>query len=170
MCIAVVAVLCVAMFGSLPAVVAVPLTIAIIDKSSSIAGPIFRTQPAPQPESRYPDNPTAVVETDCDATNLPQQLQSSTQSPNDANLPQEEIQPASTNETAIDDASCAQYNDEDGEDFENDYILFFSWIPIIFLLMIVLFAYSNLKSFCLSKMKTDSVETLCLQSSNSRYT
>lgn len=63
-----------------------------------------------------------------------------------------------------------RYNDEDGEDFENDYILFFSWIPIIFLLMIVLFAYSNLKSFCLSKMKTDSVETLCLQSSNSRYT
>lgn len=104
--IAVVAVLCVAIFGSLSAVVAVPATIAI-DKSSSISGPIFRTQPAPQPESRYPDNPTAVAETDCDATNLPQQLPI-TQSPNDANLPREEMQPACANETATDDASCAQ--------------------------------------------------------------
>lgn len=167
--IAVAAVLCVAIFGSLPAIVAVPVTITI-DKSSSIAGPIFRTQPAPQPESRYPDNPTAVVETDCDATNLPQQLQPSTQSPNDANLPQEEIHTACTNKTATDDESCAQYNNKEGEDFENDYIMFFSWIPIIFLLMIVLFAYSDLKSFCSSRMKTNSVETLCLQSSNSRYT
>lgn len=104
--IAVVAVLCVAIFRSFPAVVGVPVTIAI-DRSSSIAGPIFRTQPAPQPESRYPDNPTVVVETDCDATNLPQQLPS-TQSPNEANIPQEEILIACTNETVTDDASCAQ--------------------------------------------------------------
>lgn len=105
--IVVVAVLCVAIFGSSPAVVvAVPVTIAI-DKSSSIVGPIFRTQPAPQPESHYPDNPTVVAETDCDAMNLPQQLPS-TQLPNDANLPQEEIQSACTNETAADDVSCAQ--------------------------------------------------------------
>jgi len=106
--IAVVAVLCVAIFGSLPAIVAVPVVTITIDKTSSIAGPIFRTQPAPQPESRYPDNPTAVVETDCDATDLPQQLQPSIQSPNDANLPQEEIHSACTNKSETDDASCAQ--------------------------------------------------------------
>ncbi|XP_026811103.1 uncharacterized protein LOC113552419 [Rhopalosiphum maidis] len=167
------AVLCVTIFGSPPAAVAAPATIAI-DKYSSIAGPIFRTQPASKPEPRQFETPTSIVETDCDTTNLPQQLQQSTQLPDDVNLiPQQKIQPSCTNETATaDTASYTQYNDEDGEDdkdIENDYILFFCWIPIIFLLMLVLLVYSNLRSFCISRMKKDSGETLCLQSSSSRY-
>ncbi|XP_025209050.1 uncharacterized protein LOC112604300 [Melanaphis sacchari] len=152
---AVTAVLCVAIiFGLPPAAVAAPATIAI-DESSSIAGPIFRTQPASQSGPRHSDNPTTIIETfetDCDATNLPQ----------------EKIQPASTNETTTDTASYAHYNDEDCEDVENDYILFLSWIPIIFLLMLVLLLCLNLQYFCKSRMKKDSVETMCLQSSNSR--
>jgi len=99
------AVLCVTIFGSPPAAVAAPATIAI-DKYSSIAGPIFRTQPAPKPEPRQSENPTSIVKTDCDTTNLPQQLQQSTQLPNDVNLiPQEKIQPSSMNETATTDTA-----------------------------------------------------------------
>lgn len=69
-------------------------------------GSIFRTQPAPKPEPRQSENPTSIVKTDCDTTNLPQQLQQSTQLPNDVNLiPQEKIQPSSMNETATTDTA-----------------------------------------------------------------
>lgn len=109
-----VAVLCVALFAPPPAAVAAAVTIAT-DRSSSIIGPIFRTQPAPQP-LQCSKNPTVA---DPDATNFAQQplstpssdcTNSSSQqimeSPDDVKLPQE-IQP-STNETSADTASYVQ--------------------------------------------------------------
>lgn len=109
--------LCIAILTSTPSVIA-------IDKLSSIAGPIFRTQPAPsrsnghttvtktvlvpQPALWYPDEQTTVTETvDGDViTNPPQQQLQSTQSLDDANLPK--IPLSSLNKTAADTDLYAQ--------------------------------------------------------------
>lgn len=55
--------LCVAFFALAPAAGAAPAVFAI-DRLSSIAGPIFRTQPAPWPAPSLSDGYTAVTETD----------------------------------------------------------------------------------------------------------
>ncbi|KAL4153895.1 hypothetical protein QTP88_001728 [Uroleucon formosanum] len=157
-----------------------------IDRLSSIAGPIFRTQPVPQPTPSLSNGPTMVTKTVlvpkpalCHSddqttvtetaasnaiTNPPQQQLQSTQPLDDANLPKTPL--SSLNKTAADTDLYAHYCDQDNEYVEDDYISFFCCIPIILLIMLVLLGHLNLSHFCTSRMKKDSLESICSQTSN----
>ncbi|XP_060860653.1 uncharacterized protein LOC132938017 [Metopolophium dirhodum] len=172
--------LCIAILASAPAAIA-------NDRSSSIAGPIFRTQPAPRPAPSRSNGHTTVTETvlvpqpalchsddqttatktaDSDAIkNPPRQHLYSTQSLELANSPG--TRPSSLNETAADTDSYAHYCDQDDEYVEDDYIQFFCCIPIIFLIMLVLLGHLNLHYFCTSRMKKDSLESVSSRTTNS---
>jgi len=111
---------------ALQAAVAMPAANAI-DRWPSIAGPIFRTQPAPRPASSpsggyigvtetelipQPDQSNDQTETDANSllgnpTSPPQQQQKSTLSVDGVKLPQE-IQPPGSNETSENTDEYAQ--------------------------------------------------------------
>lgn len=114
--------LCIAMLASASSMIA-------IDRLSSIAGPIFRTQPVPQPTPSLSNGPTMVTKTVlvpkpalCHSddqttvtetaasnaiTNPPQQQLQSTQPLDDANLPKTPL--SSLNKTAADTDLYAQW-------------------------------------------------------------
>eukprot|EP00102_Acyrthosiphon_pisum_P027832 XP_016665042.1 PREDICTED: uncharacterized protein LOC100572701 [Acyrthosiphon pisum] len=173
--------LCIVILSSAPAAIA-------NDRSSSISGPIFRTQPAPRPEPSHSNVHTTATETvlvpqpalchsddqttvtktaDSDAiTNPPQQHQlHSTQSLDYSSIPS--TRPPSLKETLADTDLYAHYCDQDDEYVEDDYIQFFCCIPIILLIMLVLLGHLNLHYFCTSRMKKGSLESVSSRTTHS---